>query len=282
MTPDKFNEAATYDASQLSSKKLTERHVAALTVLWQQQNGLTVDGKAGPNTIASIEAWISANVTETTNPSSPLPPGIAFYDRRSTAAQSHGGGQWPVTDRPITNVTGICLHQTACNLGERVERYDTVGAHLAVTRAGKVIWLHDWDRRVCHGNGWNNGTVGIEIDGLYAGVEGDPSTVWDDPSTPTREQGMVLTAETINAVKAAIRWIKADVERASGKVVNALVAHRQSSASRRNDPGSAIWKQIALPLHAELHMSDGGIGFKLDDGYPIPEAWDPRCTGQRY
>jgi len=29
-------------------------------------------------------------------------------------------------------------------------------------------------------------------------------------------------------------------------------------------------------------MSDGGIGFKLGDGLPIPEQWDPRCVGIKY
>jgi hypothetical protein len=183
-----------------------------------------------------------------------------------------------VTNRPIEHVTGCVLHQTACLLGERPERYDTVGAHFAVTRAGKVIWLHDFNRKVAAANGWNNGTFSVEIDGIYAGVEGDPSTVWDDPTTAIHERAMVLTPETVTAAKALIRWSKSIL----GARMNVLVAHRQSSGSRRDDPGSAIWQQIALPMHAELQLSDGGIGFKLDDGMPIPESWDPRCHGYRY
>jgi hypothetical protein len=141
--------------------------------------------------------------------------------------------------------------------------------------------MHDFDRLVSHGNGWNSGTVGIEIDGLYAGVEGDPATVWNDPSTARREEGMVLTSESIIATQHAIRWIVQEIMDHKGRV-NALVAHRQSSGSRRNDPGSAIWKSIALPLHAELGLIDGGINFKLGDGYAIPEAWDPRCKNIPY
>lgn len=201
-----------------------------------------------------------------------------LIDRRDFAAQAHGPrGAWKVTRRPWSEVTGICLHQTACLLGEREGRWDSVGCHVGITRGGRVIWLHDFDRIVAHGNGWNAQTVGIEIDGLYAGVEGDPRTVWDDPSTPNRETGMALTPETAEAAKQTIRWIAQRVLAHAGRV-RALVAHRQSSKSRRNDPGSAIWQAVALPMHAELGLSDGGAGFKLGDGRPVPREWDPSRT----
>jgi hypothetical protein len=203
--------------------------------------------------------------------------GPAFHDRRDTAAQVHHGAR--VRSRPWRSVTGICLHQTACLLGERPTRWDSVGAHIGITRGGKVILLHGFDRIVAHGNGWNAQTVGIEIDGLYAGVEGDASTVWDDPSTPSRERGMVLTDETVTAAHAVIRWIVSDVA-SHGGAVRALVAHRQSSDSRRNDPGSAVWQRIALPMSAELGLTDGGDGFAIG-GRPIPVEWDPRRT-RRY
>src|SRR5262245_9779977 len=139
-------------------------------------------------------------------PALSTPPKLV--DRREFAAQAHGPErEWKVRGRKWSEVTGICLHQTACMLGERPARYDGVGAHIAITRTGQVIWLHSFDRRVVHGNGWNDRTVGIEIDGLYAGVEGDPQTVWDDPSTPSREKGMELTLDTVAAARQTIRWI---------------------------------------------------------------------------
>jgi N-acetyl-anhydromuramyl-L-alanine amidase AmpD len=203
------------------------------------------------------------------------PDPLDWIDRRKFAAQSHHGHK--VRRRPLSRVTGICLHQTACHMGERPERYDGMGAHMAITRMGKVIWLHDWTHRVIHGNGWNDGTIGIEIDGLYAGVEGDDSTVWNDPSTPHREHGMALTIHTVAVAQRTIRQICAEVPG-----IKALVAHRQSSRDRRNDPGSEIWSRIALPVSAELGLSDGGEGFKIGDGRAIPEAWDSRAKGVSY
>lgn len=199
-----------------------------------------------------------------------------FFDRRSNASKKHDYGK-----REWSKVTGICLHQTACVLGEKPPRWDTVGCHIGVTRSGKVIWLHDFNRLVVHGNGWNTQTVGIEIDGLYAGVEGDPKTVWDDPSTTKKEVGSILTQESIDATQQVIRFIADEIEKNGGKL-KAIVAHRQASENRRNDPGSAIWKAIALPMAKELETSDGGPGFKLSKGYAIPESWDPSRKGIKY
>lgn len=194
-----------------------------------------------------------------------------FHDRRAFAAQSHHG--YDTRARSLEHVTGICLHQAACDMGEDPHRYDTMGAHLGITRAGHVVWLHAFDRLVVHGNGWNAGTIGIEISGLYAGIEGDASTVWDNPGTTKRETGQVLTAEAIAACQETIRWICSQLPQ-----VKALVSHRQASASRRSDPGQAVWRAIALPVAAELALTDGGPGFTLGDGLPIPREWDPRST----
>jgi hypothetical protein len=204
-----------------------------------------------------------------------------LIDRRDRASQGHGpAGRWKVGRRNWASVTGICLHQTACVLGERPERWDTVGAHVGITRSGKVIWLHDFDHVVAHGNGWNGQTVGIEIDGLYAGIQGDDKTVWDDPSTGVRETGMDLTVQAVAAAQQTIRWICQRVAEHAGKV-KVLVAHRQSSKDRRNDPGSEIWQRVALPMHFELGLVDGGPGFEIG-GYPIPEAWDETRKGVKY
>ena len=203
----------------------------------------------------------------------PTPLGVDFHDRRRQAAQSHHG--YKVKRRSLASVTGICLHQTACNMGSRVERYDGTGAHVVVS-GRKVIWLHDWTRRVAAANGWNAATVSIEVNGLFAGVEGDLETVWDDPSTRRRETPMTLDDETAEATLAAIRWIRLGVPN-----LRVIVAHRQASRNRRNDPGEAIWKRIAIPARDELGLATPR-GFTLDDGRPIPEAWDPQARGVRY
>jgi N-acetyl-anhydromuramyl-L-alanine amidase AmpD len=212
----------------------------------------------------------------------------SMFDRRQVHAPFlRGADGKPRTYMPIPRawdqVRGITLHQTACDMGERIERYDTIGAHFAVLRSGRVLRMADLDRVIYHGHGWNNQCVGIEINGLYAGLEGDIRTVWDDPTTPYREQPQQVTPQAMESTRQLVRWIVAEVDRHHGKV-GVLGAHRQAVNSRRNDPGEAIWKQVALPLHAELGLNDGGPGFKLpgSTGYAIPEAWDERCVGIKY
>lgn len=210
-----------------------------------------------------------------TRPHAPI-----LHDRRKTAYQAHGpAGKWKVSRRSIKKTTGICLHQTACVLGERPERWDSVGAHFGVMRSGAIVWLHDFTHVVAHGNAWNAQTIGIEVDGLFRGAEDDPSTVWDNPATAAHEQGMPLTPEQAASLDWLIRWICEQVA-AQGGQIRVLVAHRQSSKTRRNDPGEAIWR-ATRPLAHELDLGFGGAGFEIG-GLPIPGEWDETCEGTEY
>lgn len=224
--------------------------------------------------LLQLQAFLDALVV--TTPTAVLAPPL--IDRRAYASKRHDMGPrtWP-------KVTGWCLHQTACNLSASRDdaRCDAVGAHFVVYPDGRIFWLHALNRVIVHGNAWNARTIGIEIDGLFAGVEGDAKTVWDDPSTPWHEKAGSVTPAQIAATMQLIRWGTSEVTRQGGKVT-ALVAHRQASGTRRNDPGSKVWQQIALPLAQELNLSDGGPGFKLNDGYAIPEAWNPAYKGIKY
>ena len=208
----------------------------------------------------------------------PVGPQLAsgrFHDLRTIATQTNIGGR-----RPWSQVTGVTLHQTACVLGEKQPRWATVVAHLGVSRAGQVLWMHDFEKVVWHGNGFNNSTIGIEMDGTYAGVEGDDHTFWRPADEPDRKP-QAPTSELVEAAKATVRWICQEVARHGGRITQ-LVAHRQSSNQRDSDPGSALWQQVAMPLHAELGLHDGGPGYTVGNGYPIPEKWDPSRVGVKY
>ncbi len=207
-----------------------------------------------------------------------VPALAGLVDRRRFASKTKDRGA-----RAWSDIKGWCLHQTACLLShsQDLARCDDIGAHWVVYPDGRKLHLHDPNRIIIHGNGWNNATVGIEIDGLFAGVEGDPKTVWDDPSTAKHEPAGTVTPQQIEAVKAIIRAELQEI-RSHGGAPTLLVAHRQSSASRRHDPGSKVWKEIALPLMTELGLDDGGPGYKLGQGAPIPAEWDARRTGYKY
>lgn len=208
-------------------------------------------------------------------PLGPQLPSGRFHDLRATAAQTTVGGR-----RPWKQITAIVLHQTASYMGEKPARYNTLGAHLGVTRAGQVVWPHDFEKIIWHANGFNNFSVGLECDGEYEGVEGDIKTFWRPKEEPNR-QPQSPTADQIEAVKATVRWVCQEVGRHGGHVTR-LLAHRQASVDRQSDPGSALWQRVAMPLHKELGLTDGGPGYKNGTGLLIPERWDSSRTGVKY
>ena len=211
------------------------------------------------NAVSDQELAFVARVTEAMVP---LPP--QFFDQRFAAAQAGIGGR-----RTWNSITGICLHQTDCDFGhEGPTRWDTLHAHVGISREDFAVWVHDFQWVVWHANELNPTDVGVECEGVYPGVMGDP-------------KAMVVTPELVDKAQVAIRWICAVVAAHGGKIVN-LHAHRQTAASRRADPGAEIWQRVAIPMLAELGLSDGGPAFKIDNGRVIPEVWNPAYVGNAY
>lgn len=292
MTPEDYNR------NQIDKGSLTVSHITELVRNWQARHGLVVDGQAGDiETIPSIQAHIKSKTLiqpptiiatgDVDYINDPGEPTITFeefsaqmLDLRKFHTPIIQQKIYSPAPRDWKTTRGITLHQTACDMGYRPERYYTIGCHFVVLRNGQILWMCDPNRIVYHGNGWNTQCVGIEINGLFAGLKGDNRTVWDDPTTQIRETGMDLPLVQEKATRYLIRWICIYVRRNSGKI-EVLNAHRQSSLDRQNDPGEEIWSKCAVPLHQELKLTDGGIGFKIG-GYAIPEKWDSRCKGIAY
>ena len=210
-----------------------------------------------------------------------------FIDRREHHSPLVRSGKKlvPYTPKKRTKITGICLHQTACDMGERPARYDTISVHFVVLRSGLIVWTCDEDYVLFGGNGWNDLCVQIEVNGLYSGLEDDPTTApneaerttWNDPSTPWREVAQEVTLPAMASLRMLVRYLKIKIP-----TIKVLVAHRQSSKDRPNDPGERIWRGEAVPLMKELGLTDGGRGFAIQTGKPIPEAWDPEKKGIKY
>lgn len=200
----------------------------------------------------------------------PLPSG--FHDQRFVAAQKAVGHK-----RPWEAITGITLHQTACDFGhESPDRWNTLEAHMGVSRERFGVWVHDLEWIVFHANELNPMTVGLEIEGNYPGVAGDRATCWQPGSDL-----MVPTPGLVPVAHDAIRWI-CEMVKANGGQVEHLYAHRQTAGSRRADPGEDLWKMVALPMMSELGLDDGGPAFRIDNGRVIPEAWNPVYVGNPY
>jgi len=182
--------------------------------------------------------------------------------------------------RPWKQITGITLHQTAALIGEKESTWFSVPIHLGVTRKGKIIQLYSFTDRTNHAHNLNAADVGIEVDGFYEGVEGDVTTFWRPKSEPNRKP-LKPTPEQIVALREAVRWIR-DVVNGFGGKLKFIHAHRQSSKDRQSDPGSRLWREVGVWAQNELGLADGGKGFTVGDGLPIPEKWDARYAGVKF
>jgi hypothetical protein len=197
------------------------------------------------------------------------------------ANHPHSGRSVSTPYRLWPKITAVVLHQTAAKIGEKPASWHGVPIHFGITRAGKVIQLYDLTEVCNHANGLNRPSVGIEIDGWYAGIEGQPKTLWQPKNLPTPRQPMNLPDVQANAVKTTVQWIVNTVAANGGRVTN-IHPHRQSSKDRQSDPGSLIWQTVGLWAQNTLGLSDGGAAFTVGDGRAIPEAWDARYMGNRY
>lgn len=197
------------------------------------------------------------------------------------ANHPHSGRSVSMPYRLWPKITAVVLHQTATKFGEKPTSWHDVPIHFGITRAGKVIQLYDLTEVCNHANGLNRRSVGIEIDGWYAGIEGKPKTLWQPKNLPTPRQPMDLPTVQANAVKSTVQWIVNTVAANGGKVTH-IHPHRQSSKDRQSDPGSLIWQTVGLWAQDTMGLSDGGAAFTVGDGRVIPEDWDARYTDNRY
>lgn len=183
----------------------------------------------------------------------------------------------------------LVVHQTACTFGKR--RYQPrrhyraldVACHELAFRDGVIVRAAPVDWWVFHGNEFNRHSVGLEIEGSYPGL-------MDDPETPRREDLAThwgddarMTPVTDLVVATAQAALQDLVERCydfgAGDLV--LVAHRQSSATRRSDPGEELWQRVVLDYGVDVLGLKTDPDLVLDDGRALPEAWDP-CGSARY
>jgi len=190
------------------------------------------------------------------------------------------GRDGKVVVRDPSSVSGIMLHQTGVWYGVSAAQVAAAGGdrHAALHNRGLNIACHcvafdgkDAGLECGHGvataplrwycyqaNAANSESLGLEIEGNYPGLV-----------TP----GCVMPSErVINAARDAVRYM-VEQGRREGMPIRYVWAHRQSSATRRSDPGEALWKAVAL----DYAVSDLGLETQptrtWGDGNPIPVAW---------
>lgn len=173
------------------------------------------------------------------------------------------------TDKESRNrIRGVMLHQTGCWMSEKDATWNSIAAHCGITRKGKVVLMFPFEMLIWHGHDLSRQTVGIEIAGLFKGVENSTNTWWPREHTPHR-----LTDDQVKAANVLLTTIKEEFEAKNG-TFDYIYAHRQSDDMRMSDPGEAVWKKVALPWMEKLGATAGEPGYTTGDGFPICKEWD--------
>jgi hypothetical protein len=168
--------------------------------------------------------------------------------------------------RDPSTVDAIVVHQTACKFGpasdpvKKHRRALNVSAHCTAFQDGTVVIGHPLLAYVFHGNLLNARSIGLECEGIFPGV-----------MIPGHE---MISDLALAAYTTAMR-ILVEQARALGCPIKYVLDHRQSSASRRSDPGEEIHRKVVR----EFAVNGLGLKTQVDlvvgDGRAIPRAWDP-------
>ena len=206
-------------------------------------------------------------------------------------------GKQPVWRDPKL-ITGIVIHQTAAEyqldkrgvmlraaggdyrlaLGRRALN---VACHAMAFRDGFFVAATPLRWHVNHGNGLNAHTLGLEIEGRYAGLRDDPTTMprREDLETTWGGKPTPLTAVTVDAARAALRWL-VEQGRAEGMPIEDVYAHRQSNGNRRSDPGQELWERVVEEYAIPVLGLRARYEVALGTGRPIPREWSSRGIGR--
>ncbi|MBD0367457.1 MAG: N-acetylmuramoyl-L-alanine amidase, partial [Flavisolibacter sp.] len=143
------------------------------------------------------------------------------------------------------------------------ESYLSTGAHFCILFDGRIIQLHPFSRMIWHGHCISPRSVAVEFEGNFPNIKGkwwiDKEAKFPDKDVPTQQQyesGRFLTS-----------YLKIVLG------TTHILAHRQSSKDRENDPGPDIWYNVGQWAGEKLGLSDGGPTFKCGDGNPILPEW---------
>lgn len=200
--------------------------------------------------------------------------------------------------RDPKKVWAVVLHQMACcfNVANPLQRMLNIVAHFAILPDGRILQLHPVLEMLWASHCISPGSVAVEFAGNFPDVNGrwwfdcrqDKSTgayldKWNERCckhirTHGNQSGCAYTGNMNQVTPAQIdagRYLVRYLVRTMG--IRMVLAHRQASDQRDNDPGPDIWCNVGQWAVDNLGLSDGGPGFQCDSGSPIPTAWRNWC-----
>lgn len=217
--------------------------------------------------------------------------GVEVFDFRAERVAAKPKVRMDARNRPVVRdpkkVRGIVLHQTAVKFSVSSAQLRAAGNNRGLALARRALNISTHATVFCedpqgshgpllvlaapllwhmnHGNGLNGESLGLETDGLYPGITGQPRTVWGN-KTPTP-----YMESTLLGARAGVHMLyEKGVE--EGCPIEFFWAHRQSSATRRSDPGEWLWRNVAFWARDNLKLKLQPDA-KWGTGAPIPTEW---------
>lgn len=228
---------------------------------------------------------------------------VSFHDCTHFARR---GNKWPDTRvrrgktvmRCPSTITGMGIHQTATPLpigpwwlkqaGGQEElakrlRCTQVASQFVGRRDGQLVLSRPILAYTYHGNGLNGTTVGVEFEGAYSGLLDDPKTTprEDILTFWKKKEPMELDDETVEVFRRQLS-MSVMLSREAGCNIRFIYAHRQSSWTRRSDPGEGIWKWVVMDYGVKVLGLEAVPNRVWGKGRPIPVEWDRAHGVGRY
>ncbi len=187
---------------------------------------------------------------------------MAHYGPRESCHQhGHDFGNWgwfsgnkPGENRPKrgrargvlawSKRTALMLHTTAVPMS--APRFLGVPAHAGIAKDGTIVLMHPSDAYVWHGHAANRFSIGVEISGRSD-----------------------IQAHQVEPARILLEYLVADRQQ-HHEATMAVMAHRQSHRSRRNDPGIHVWGELGEWGMRELGLK---MGPTVGSGKDIPQEW---------
>jgi hypothetical protein len=213
-----------------------------------------------------LSRYFSSELGTTTNGRGTSSSRIIDLTDKANKAERHGM-------RDPKQVYALVLHQMACcfKVKDPMTRFlKHFAPHFAILPDGRILQLHPVRALTWASNLFNKFSVAVEFAGNFPNTKGK---WWFDrrngpPSAAhIKANSNHVTPEQIEAGRFLVRHL---IDTMGLRMV---VAHRQSSKDRENDPGPDVWYHVGQWAIGKLGLSDGGAGYKIGTGNPIPDLW---------
>ena len=164
-----------------------------------------------------------------------------------------------VRERDQAGVNALVLHQTSFSRGNGVGSYNSVAAHFVILPNGTIVRLHENWFYLNSSNGLNSRSVAVEFVGNFPNEAG---RWWRNPSGQEHN----LSAAQARAGRNLVTYLRRSLR------ITHIFAHRQANRGHSNCCGPEIWYNVG-EWALRSGLSDGGPGYALSDGLPIPDEW---------